>query len=293
MLPLGIFGSRVFSSVNTVTLAIYAALSGLSFFLVLHLQTVLGYSPLAAGTAMLPVTVIMLLLSARVGALAQRVGPRWPMTIGPIVAAAGMVLMLRIDTEAGYLTDVLPAVVVFGLGLALTVTPLTSTALAAASSEHSGVASGVNNAVARTAGLLAVAVLPVAAGVSGNDYAQPAAFADGFRTAMLICAGLLVLGGVLSGLMVPSDILAEAATEQQSQPESARQPASAQPNVSPGPGDLAEHHRPQGHHEPDRAEPRSAEPASAESGHWCTHCVIDGPPLYSPRQGRTAPDNLG
>ncbi|HEX2185669.1 MAG TPA: DHA2 family efflux MFS transporter permease subunit, partial [Chloroflexota bacterium] len=186
MLPLEIFASRRFTSANAVTFAVYAALGGAFFLLVVHLQQVLGYSALEAGVATLPITVLMLALSSRAGRLAQRVGPRWPMTAGPLLVAAGLALMTRMDVGSGYLLDVLPAVVVFGLGLALTVAPLTATVLAAADARHAGVASGVNNAVARVAGLLAVAALPAVAGLSEADYRQPAMFAQAFRVAILL-----------------------------------------------------------------------------------------------------------
>jgi MFS family permease len=142
--------------------------------------------------------VIMLFLSARAGALAQRIGPRWPMTIGPMVVAGGLLMMLRVSPGATYVVDVLPAVVVFGLGLSLTVAPLTATVLAAASADRAGIASGVNNAVARVAGLLAVATLPILAGISGDDYRRPAAFSDGFHTAVIIAAGLCAVGGLIA-----------------------------------------------------------------------------------------------
>ena len=179
MLPPRIFASRQFTAANVVTFVVYAALSGVFFFLVVDLQVVAGFSPLLAGSALLPVTLIMLVLSARAGAMADRIGPRLPMTLGPIVAACGLLLLLRVGPNASYLTDVLPGVTVFGLGLALIVAPLTTTVLAAAESGHAGIASGVNNAVARAAGLLAVAVLPLIAGISGDDYQHPEAFAAG------------------------------------------------------------------------------------------------------------------
>jgi len=200
MLPLGIFASRQFSAVNAVTFAVYAALGGVFFLLVVHLQVVAGYSPLAAGTSLLPVTVLMLVLSARSGALAARIGPRLPMTVGLLLCAAGVLLMRRIDTGADYVVDVLPAVAVFGLGLSATVAPLTVTVLAAASERHAGLASGVNNAVARTAGLLAVAVLPLAAGLGGTD--DPVGFGRGFDRALLLSAGLLVLGAAVSAVAI-------------------------------------------------------------------------------------------
>jgi EmrB/QacA subfamily drug resistance transporter len=203
MLPPGLFAVRAFTGANLVTLAVYAALGGIFFLLVVHLQVSSGLSPLAAGLALLPVTLAMLTLSARAGALAARIGPRLPMTLGPWVAAAGALLLLRVGRDADYLRDVLPAVVVFGLGLALTVAPLTATVLGSVAQRHAGVASGVNNAVARAAGLLAVAALPAVSGLAGDDYRDPVAFTAGFHVAMAVCAALLVLGGVLAALLVP------------------------------------------------------------------------------------------
>ncbi|MDP5182033.1 MFS transporter [Blastococcus sp. BMG 814] len=202
LVPPSLFAERQFSAANGVTLFVYAALGALFVLLVLHLQVVSGFSPLLAGTALLPVTVLMLLFSARVGALAQRIGPRSLLTGGPLVAAGGVLLMLRIGPDASYLLDVLPAAVLFGAGLTLLVAPLTATVLDSAADRYAGVASGVNNAVARAAGLLAVAVVPVAAGIGGDDYTDPEAFADGFRTAMLILAGLLAAGALLAVLYV-------------------------------------------------------------------------------------------
>lgn len=208
MLPLGIFSSRQFSAANAVTFVVYGAFGGVLFLLVVHLQVVAGFSPVVAGTALLPVTAMMLLLSARSGALAARIGPRLQMSVGPLVVAAALLLMLRIGPDASYLTDVLPAVLVLGLGLATMVAPLTSTALAAADDEHAGVASGVNNAVARAAGLLAVAVLPPAAGLSGAVFNDPVRFAGGFHTALLISVVLLVAGGALAAAVIRNDVLA-------------------------------------------------------------------------------------
>jgi EmrB/QacA subfamily drug resistance transporter len=214
MLPLDVFASREFSSVNVVTFAVYAALGGNFFLLVLQLQVVAGFSPIAAGTSLLPVTLLMLVLSPRAGALAQRIGPRLPMTVGPLAAAAGLLLATRIGPHASYLTDVAPAVVAFGLGLSLTVAPLTATVLASADVRHAGVASGVNNAVARAAGLLAVAGLPWVAGLSKAGYHSPAEFSTGFRTAMIICAVLLVLGALLAALTTGNNVLRPAANRQ-------------------------------------------------------------------------------
>jgi len=202
LVPLELFSSSLFVAANLVTLVVYAAITSVFFLLVLQLQVVSGFSPLAAGAAALPVTALMLLLSARAGALAQRIGPRLPMTIGPLLAAAGLLLMLRVGARASYLVDVLPAVGVFGLGLSCLVAPLTATVLGAAPGHLAGTASGVNNAVARTAGLLAVAALPVVVGLSGNDYTDPVAFGSGFRAAMTISAGLLALGAVVAAVLV-------------------------------------------------------------------------------------------
>jgi EmrB/QacA subfamily drug resistance transporter len=202
MLPLDIFASRQFSAANVVTFVVYGALGGSLFLLPIQLQQVVGYSPLASGVALVPITVLMLLLSARAGRLSARIGPRLPMTLGPLLVAAGFALLARIGPGASYLVDILPASLVYWFGLTLTVAPLTATVLAAAPAEHAGVASAVNNDVARTAGLLAVAVLPVAAGISGADALQPDRFAGGFRTAMIIAAVLCVAGGLLSWLTI-------------------------------------------------------------------------------------------
>ena len=177
MLPLRLFASRQFSAANAVTFVVYAALGGLLFLVPTVLQVVHGYSPLASGTALLPVTVIMLVLSSRSGKLAARIGPRLQMSVGPLVIAASLVLFGRIGGSGDYLTAVLPAAVVFGFGVAIMVAPLTATALAAAPADHAGVASAVNNDVARAAGLIAVAVLPALAGITGTSYLHPAALA--------------------------------------------------------------------------------------------------------------------
>jgi EmrB/QacA subfamily drug resistance transporter len=202
LVPGELFANPRFTGTNIITLLVYGAL-GVNFLLVvLQLQVVAGFSPLAAGTATLPITVIMLALSARSGRLAQRIGPRWPMTIGLLLAAAAMLWLRGIGPDASYLTDVLPPVTLFGLGLAGTVAPLTATVLDAADDRHVGIASGVNNAIARAAGLLAVALIPAVAGISGQDYTDPVSFAAGFANAMAIAAGLLVVGSVLSAVLL-------------------------------------------------------------------------------------------
>jgi MFS family permease len=173
---------------------------------VLNLQVVAGFGPFAAGTALLPLTVLALLLSARAGALAQRIGPRIPMTVGPILAAGALVLFSGIGAHASYLTSVLPAVLLLGLGLSLTIAPLTATALGSVDDKHAGVASGVNNAVARAAGLLAVAVLPLAAGLGAGSLTNPVDLGPTYRTAMLIGAGILIVGAVIALLAIPKVI---------------------------------------------------------------------------------------
>ncbi|WP_067834827.1 MFS transporter [Nocardia lijiangensis] len=201
LVPPALFRSRVFTAANLVTLAVYAALGGVFFLLVLELQLVAGYSPLLSGLATVPITLIMLALSAPAGRWAQVHGPRIPMTLGPLLAAAGSVLLLRIGPDAGYVSAVLPGVVVFGLGLAVLVAPLTGAVLGAVPASEAGIASGVNNAVARTAQLLAVAALPGLAGISGS-LTDPAAFDDGFETAMWICVGLLATGALIAAVLL-------------------------------------------------------------------------------------------
>ncbi|MGG7104550.1 MFS transporter [Rhodococcus sp. 24CO] len=202
VVPPSLFRSRMFVAANLVTLAVYAALGGVFFLLVLQLQLVAGYSPVAAGVATVPITVALLLFSSRAGRYAQIHGPRLPMTAGPAVAAVGLVLMTRIGVDASYLTDVLPGVLVFGLGLSVMVAPLTAAVLGSVPVEQSGIASGVNNAVARTSQLLAVAALPGIAGINTEALADPALISDGFTIAMYICVGLLLLGAAIAAVLI-------------------------------------------------------------------------------------------
>jgi len=207
MMPLGLFTDRVFSAANAMTLLVYAALGSVLFFLVLQLQTVAGYGALEAGVATLPITLCMLFLASRGGQLGVRIGPRIPMTVGPIVMGLSVALLLGVDRDTSYWIDVLPGLTGFGLGLALMVAPLTSTVLAAAPDPQAGIASGINNAVARTGSLLAVAALPPLAGLSGQEYAEPAALDAAYGISTLACAVLLVAGGVVSWLTIPSGVL--------------------------------------------------------------------------------------
>jgi EmrB/QacA subfamily drug resistance transporter len=202
MLPLTMFRQHQFAAANAVTFVVYGALSGALFLIPVELQVVDGYSPLSAGLSLLPVTALMLVFSARSARLAARIGPRLQMSLGPLVVGVGLLLLTRATHGSGYVDHVLPAVATFGAGLAITVAPLTSTALAAAPSEHAGVASAVNNVVARAAGLLAVALLPVLAGLTGTGALLPGQFAAGFRTAVVIAAGACAAGGALAALFI-------------------------------------------------------------------------------------------
>ncbi|OIK28028.1 MFS transporter [Streptomyces malaysiense] len=202
MLPPDVFASRQFTAVNLVTLCVYAAFGGFFFLTALQLQVAVGWSPLAAGTALLPTTVLMLLFSSSSGALSDRTGPRLPLTVGPLLCAAGMLLMLRVGPGASYPADVLPALLVMGAGMVTLVAPLTATVLASVDTARAGVASGINNAAARAAGLVAVAALPLLAGMGADAYRSASAFDASFDRAMPICAGVLVLGAVLAFFLV-------------------------------------------------------------------------------------------
>ncbi|MFF7644237.1 DHA2 family efflux MFS transporter permease subunit [Streptomyces canus] len=204
MMPLGIFASRQFTAVNLVTLCVYAAFGGFFFLAALQLQVVVGWSALQAGTALLPTTALMLLFSARSGALADRIGPRIPLTVGPLLCAAGMLLMLRVGPGASYVGDVLPALLVLGTGMVALVAPLTATVLGSVDASRAGLASGINNAAARAAGLIAVAALPLVAGMGEAAYRSPEAFDDAFGRAMTVCAGVLVVGSVVAFATVRS-----------------------------------------------------------------------------------------
>jgi EmrB/QacA subfamily drug resistance transporter len=207
MLPLDIFRSQQFSAANLVTFAVYAALGGFFFLMVAFLQISMGYSPIEAGAATLPVTAMMLFFSARAGALAQRIGPKVPLTVGPLVIAAGFLLMTQISPGDSYVTSVLPPILVFAAGLTLVVAPVTATVLAAADARHAGIASGINNAVARVGSLLAVALLPLIAGLTGDSFYDPTSMTDGFRIAMVSCAVLAAAGGVIAWFTISSDVL--------------------------------------------------------------------------------------
>jgi hypothetical protein len=187
----------------------------MGFFLIIELQTDVGYGPLSAGVAFLPPTILMLFLAGKGGELAARIGPRIPMASGPIVCAAGTALLAGVDEQAGYWLDVFPGVTIFGLGLCLLVAPLTATVLAAAPDRNAGIASGVNNAVARAGSLLAVAALPAVVGLSGDAYDDPVRFQSGYVSSMWICTGLLLGGGVTSWLLIRNPPRSELVTPEE------------------------------------------------------------------------------
>lgn len=198
MMPPAIFSSRQFTAVNVITLCVYAGTGGFFFLTALHLQIVVGYSALAAGAAMLPNTVLMLLFSSHSGALAQRLGPRAPLTVGPLVCGAGMLMMLRVGPGASYVLDVLPALLVMGTGMVIMVAPLTVTLLSSVDAANAGLASGINNAAARVAGLVSVAALPLLVGMGPEAYRSQSAFDTSFNRAMPLCAGLLAVGAAVA-----------------------------------------------------------------------------------------------
>ncbi len=198
MVPLSVFRSQQFSGANAVTFMVYAALAGVLFLLTVHLQQDLGYSALEAGASTLPITAMMLLFSARSGRLAQRIGPRIPMTAGPLVIAVAFVFLRSVNPGRSYVAGVFPGVLVLGAGLVLTVSPLTIAVLAAIDVHRAGVGSAINNAVSRVASLLAVATLPALAGVVGAG----ARLADGFARAMTICAGLAIAGAFIAWVSI-------------------------------------------------------------------------------------------
>ena len=237
MLPLALFRRPNVAAGNLETLAMYAGLSLLFFFLVLFLQRAAGYSATAAGSVALPVTVVMFLCSARFGALADRYGPRLFMTAGPLLGASGMALLLRLDTDVEYLTDLLPPLLIFAFGLAMTVAPLTAAVLSGADERNAGVASGVNNAIARLAGLLGIAIVGAIVAARYGDAAD--ASEQAFHLAMGISAGLVATGGLL-GLLIRNP---------QRKVEASECPGGQFTGV---PQDAAEHHRLREAHQPVR-----------------------------------------
>ncbi|HJP75148.1 MAG TPA: MFS transporter [Pseudonocardiaceae bacterium] len=247
LVPAALFANPTFTLANVLTFAVYTALGGVMMLMVLQLQVSLNYPPTLAGLSNLPLTILMLFLSARSGKLASRIGPKLQLTIGPLLIAAGMWLLRDVTPGASYVFGVLPGILVFGLGLACVVAPVTATVLAAAPDHLAGAASGMNNAVARTGGLLAVAVLPAVTSLSGAAYRSPAALTASWRMALLICAGLAVVGGIL-GLFINNNVLrGPAPSEPEPGPDAPQTPAPIED--APHPGD-------------------------------CLHCGVEGPPTH-------------
>lgn len=193
MVKLRLFASRNFTGANITTFAMYGALGGFFFALVIYLQSGLGYSGIKAGTSLVPVTITLLLLSGRVGKLAGKYGARLFMTIGPLTSALGMVLLYNLDRSSGYLTGVFPGITLFGLGLAITVSPLVITVMGSVTDSDSGIASGINNAVARVAGLIVIALL----GLFG--------VAEVYQFTIILCASMAALAGVLSFIFIRAE----------------------------------------------------------------------------------------
>jgi EmrB/QacA subfamily drug resistance transporter len=206
MMPLTLFSSAQFNATNIVTFIVYGAIGGALFLLPIDLQEVSGYTPLQAGISLLPVTAITLTVSRRSGALAARIGPRLQMSIGPVLIGTGLGLLALTGPSGDYVTEVLPGVTVFGLGLAVTVTPLTSTALAAVPVRHADMASAVNNDVARAAALIAVALLPAAGGITSDAYRQAGLFSAGFHRAAIISALLCAAAGALAAVTIRNPV---------------------------------------------------------------------------------------
>jgi EmrB/QacA subfamily drug resistance transporter len=200
MLRLDLFAGRNFAVANLETFTVYAGLAVVFFFLFIFLQQVAGYSALRAGLTTIPSTLIMFALSRRMGALADRYGPRFFLSVGPLTAAAGIALFLRVGMTVSYLTDLLPALVVFSLGLSTTVAPLTATVLADADETDAGIASAINNAIARVGGLIGISAVGaiVAGSLSGDSFTANQASVDAFHEAMTICALLVAGGGIVA-----------------------------------------------------------------------------------------------
>jgi EmrB/QacA subfamily drug resistance transporter len=226
MLPLELFRSRQFASAMALALVTYAALGGVIFLFVAFLQVTLGYSALQAGAATLPITIMLLILSGPSGTIAGRIGPRIPLTAGAVLTGAGLLLMARIHPGDSYLTAVLPALIVFGIGLAALITPITATVLASVDARHSGIASAVNNAASRLGQMIAVAVLPLAAGLSGADFTNAAKMAAGFPVAMTIAAGTSFAAAVLAWTTISADVLSQPSAD--TEPVAAELPPSLQ-----------------------------------------------------------------
>lgn len=213
MLPLKLFSSKTFTAATSLTFVVYAAFGGALFLLVVLLQTGLGYSPILAGLATLPITILMVLFSARSGAVAQKIGPRTPLTLGPAVIAASLFWMHGIGPDSTYIANVLPPLILLAVGLVIVVAPVTATTLAAAPAENAGVASAVSNAVSRTGQLFAIALLPAIGGLKGDEYDNATAIANAFDKASIASAILCLVGSVIAWTMISPQVLADSSDE--------------------------------------------------------------------------------
>ncbi len=202
VLPIDLFANRTFAMANLITFLVYGGMGVVFFMMPIQLQVVSGFSPLAAGLAFLPVTVMMMALSSKAGDYAQRNGPRLPLTIGPLLIAVAMLLFSRIDADASYWLDVFPAVLVHGLGLLACVAPVTSTALGSVPEHRAGAASGANNAISRTGQILAIAAIPPLVGLTGSALSDPVALDGGYRSGMRIAAVLVAVGGLIAAVVL-------------------------------------------------------------------------------------------
>lgn len=218
MLPLELFRSRQFASANLLALVAYAALGGVIFLFVAFLQITLGYTAVQAGAATLPITLLLLTLSTPSGAITQRIGPRIPLTIGAAVTGAGLLLMAQLHPGDSFFPAVLLPLIVFGVGLAALITPITATVLASVDAQHSGIASAVNNALSRLGQMIAVAALPLVAGLSGSAFEDPARMAAGFPVAMTVAAGASFAAALLAWTTISSDALNRPGTDAQGVP---------------------------------------------------------------------------
>jgi EmrB/QacA subfamily drug resistance transporter len=202
MLPSAIFAPVQFRAANAVTFVVNGALGGFAFVFIPALEVIAGYSPVVAGSALVPVTAVTLLLSGPSGRLAQRIGPRPQIVAGCLACAVASMLAVRIGPQAGYWTAIFPVAVLFGLGLASLLPPLTASAMNSAPDSQAGLASGVNNAVARVAGLLWIAALPPITGLTGAAYTQPAQFQSSFTQISWICAAAFTIAAALAAAFI-------------------------------------------------------------------------------------------
>ncbi|WIV56317.1 MFS transporter [Amycolatopsis nalaikhensis] len=204
MLPAAALGSRPFVAITAITFVIYGAFAVFSLMFTIALETVAGYSPVEAGGTMVPVTVLSLALSRLSGRLAARIGPGPQLTIGPVLCGTAALLALRVGPETGFWSVAIPLECVFGLGTATMVAPLTSVALSSLPGGHVGVASAVNNTVARTAGLVWVAGLPPLVGLTGDSYTQAGEFLPGYRLVCVVCAAAMFVSGAIAAVVRPA-----------------------------------------------------------------------------------------